>query len=108
MSTLSIKVEGKSDYDPTAGQSWRWCPGNGEGDTTNTGYHWHKIADSDAVKALREAAKAQLTADTAMNSKLSLSGGYMTGPIAFPTAEREDRVLLRDGDNGYNLLTYTL
>ena len=46
--------------------------------------------------------------DTAINSKLSLSGGQMTGPISFPTAEAGDQVMLKDGDNGYNLLTYTL
>lgn len=42
---------------PTAGHSWRFC--NSEG----TGWHWHEIADSDAVKALQEAAAAQDTAD---------------------------------------------
>lgn len=46
--------------------------------------------------------------DAAINSKLSLSGGQMTGPISFPTATQGDRVLLKDGDNDYNLLTYTL
>lgn len=62
ISTLSIVVEGKSDYDPTAGQSWRWCNVD---DEYGTGWHWHKIADSDAVKALAEAAKAQQLANTA-------------------------------------------
>lgn len=90
---------------PEAGLSWRWCNFD---DMDNTTWHWHKIADSDAVKALREAAKAQLTADTAMNSKLSLSGGKMTGPISFPTAEDGDQVMLKDGDSGIDLLTYTL
>lgn len=46
---------------PTAGQSWRWCRGNESGETV--GWHWHKIADSDAVKALQAAAEAQDTAD---------------------------------------------
>lgn len=51
---------------PTAGQSWRWCKGNTTGD--NVGWHWHKIADSDAVKALAEAAKAQQLANTAQST----------------------------------------
>ena len=41
---------------PDAGKSWRWVK-SGEV------YEWTPIADSDAVKALREAAKAQETAD---------------------------------------------
>ena len=110
---------------PTAGQAWRWCDITSstdhasvvnaitvkytkDGSSITKRLHWHKIADSDAVKALQEAAKAQLTADTAMNSKLSLSGGQMTGPISFPTAEDGDQVMLKDGDSGIDLLTYTL
>lgn len=43
---------------PTAGQSWKWQY------TSPTDYGWVKIADSDAVKALLDAAKAQDTADS--------------------------------------------
>lgn len=39
---------------------------------------------------------------------LPLSGGQMTGPISFPTAEAGDQVMLKDGDNDIDLLTYTL
>ena len=60
--TFPIVIDGKFDYDPTAGQSWRWCNVD---DEYGTGWHWHKIADSDAVKALSEAGKAQLTAEEA-------------------------------------------
>lgn len=71
---------------PTAGQSWRWCNTD---DEYGTGWHWHKIADNDAVKALVEAEMAktaanyaQQTADTARvragstntNSKIYLIG----------------------------------
>lgn len=42
---------------PTAGQSWKWQY------TSFTDYGWVKIADSDAVKALLDAARAQDTAD---------------------------------------------
>lgn len=41
---------------PDAGKSWRWVK---EDDT----YKWTQIADSDAVKALQEAVRAQDTAD---------------------------------------------
>jgi phage-related protein len=48
------------DQDPdNAGKSWRWT----YTDTEHTGYHWHPIADSDAVKALLEASKVQAVAD---------------------------------------------
>ena len=50
-----------AEDDSTGGQSWRWCRGNASGETI--GWHWHKIADSDAVKALQMAAQAQTTAD---------------------------------------------
>lgn len=56
-----LSDELKLCINPTAGQSWRWCRGNsGE----SIGWHWHKIADSDAVKALQVAAAAQDTADS--------------------------------------------
>lgn len=64
---------------PFAGLSWRWCDATtinplpdkyiivsykDINDNNITKYlHWHKIADSDAVKALQEASKAQSTAD---------------------------------------------
>lgn len=44
---------------PDAGKSWRWT----YTDSEHTGYHWHPIADSDAVKALLAASKAQSAAD---------------------------------------------
>ena len=58
---------------PDAGKSWRWCWCDDSSITDKievtdkegvTRYlHWHPIADSDAVKALLEAYKAQTTAD---------------------------------------------
>ncbi len=42
---------------PDAGKAWRWEK-NTSGD-----YFWNQVADSDAVKALQDAAKAQDTAD---------------------------------------------
>ncbi|WP_297448737.1 interleukin-like EMT inducer domain-containing protein [uncultured Alistipes sp.] len=34
---------------PDAGKAWRWS----QADSEHAGYHWHPIADSDAVKALQ-------------------------------------------------------
>lgn len=34
---------------PDAGKAWRWSPDDEE----HSGYHWHPIADSDAIKALQ-------------------------------------------------------
>lgn len=56
--TYTDKTEYVDDVTtPTAGMSWRWQY------TSPTDYGWVKIADSDAVKALLDAAKAQDTAD---------------------------------------------
>lgn len=56
--TYTDKTEYVDDVTtPTAGRSWRWQY------TSPTDYGWVKIADSDAVKALLDAAKAQDTAD---------------------------------------------
>lgn len=64
-----------NDTTPTAGQSWRWVVADTEPTigidyriidlpTGETKYaYWTPIADSDAVKALLEASKAQETAD---------------------------------------------
>jgi hypothetical protein len=43
---------------PDSGKSWRWVK------SEDGSYRWTVIADSDAVKALQEAAKAQDTADS--------------------------------------------
>lgn len=52
----STQVFVSNDQTPDAGKSWRWAYTNGV-------YHWTPIADSDAVKALLAASKAQDTAD---------------------------------------------
>ena len=64
--------------DANAGKSWRWCKctdnqitdyvevTDNEGKTLKL--HWHLIADSDAVLALQQAAKAQSTADGKMQT----------------------------------------
>ena len=62
-----------STTDETAGYSWRWCEcTNIEGVTDyievsspagKKKLHWHRIADTDAIKALEMASKAQATAD---------------------------------------------
>lgn len=52
-------ISSLEDDTENAGKSWRWSYTDAE----HTGYHWHPIADSDAVLALQKAAAAQATAD---------------------------------------------
>lgn len=54
---IHFAISSDETTNPDAGKSWRWVK---EEDGT---YKWTPIADSDAVKALQEAARAQDTAD---------------------------------------------
>ena len=72
---------------PSAGKSWRWTPT----DTEHTGYHWHPIADSDAVKALLEASKAQAAADSKVRT-------FVNEPT--PPYDKGDMWLQGDEDEG--------
>ncbi|MGN1158429.1 MAG: hypothetical protein ACI4TK_19825, partial [Agathobacter sp.] len=47
-------ISSYEDDPDNAGKSWRWVAEDAE----HSGYHWHPIADSDAIKALIEANKA--------------------------------------------------
>ena len=62
---------------PDAGKSWRWV----YTDSEHSGYHWHPIADSDAVKALQDAAKAQSTADGKSTTFLRRPTNYNVGDL---------------------------
>ena len=68
---------------PTAGQSWRWCNCSYTTDDGMDiyGWHWHKIADSDAVKALAEAGKAQSTADGKSTTFVVQPSNYSKGDL---------------------------
>ncbi len=59
LSSVSIVHDNLLKY-INAGRSWRFCNFDDEDITT---YHWHEIADSDAILALQKAAEAQDTAD---------------------------------------------
>ena len=59
LTTVSIVHDNVLKY-INAGRSWRFCNFDDEDITT---YHWHEIADSDAILALQKAAEAQDTAD---------------------------------------------
>lgn len=63
---------------PEAGKSWRWC--NYE-DTSDTTFHWHLIADSDATKALAEAAKATAAADGKSKTFVVQPTNYQVGDL---------------------------
>ena len=51
-----INIASEEKDPDNAGKAWRWAYTDNE----HTGYHWHPIADTDAVKALLEAYKAQV------------------------------------------------
>lgn len=70
---------------PEAGKSWRWCNYDDEDNTT---FHWHPIADSDAVKALQEAAKAQSTADGKSTTFVAEPKNYDIGDLWILAADR--------------------
>lgn len=67
-----------AEQTPLAGKSWRWCDATNSikaGEITEDGcikvkqgedfkhLHWHRITDTDALRALQMAAEAQATAD---------------------------------------------
>lgn len=54
-----INIASEEQDPDNAGKAWRWTFTDNE----HTGYHWHPIADTDAVKALLEAYKAQAGID---------------------------------------------
>lgn len=62
------------DGDDTAGQSWRFVVNSGV-------YSWSKIADSDAVLALQNAALAQSTADGKSTTYLVKPTSYSLGDM---------------------------
>ena len=88
---------------PLAGLSWRWCDATtvsplpkqyitirytSNGSTITKQLHWHKIADSDAVKALQEAAKAQSTADGKSTTFVAEPKNYDIGDLWILAADR--------------------
>lgn len=81
---------------PLAGLSWRWCDAttvnplpskyitirySQNGSVVEKKLHWHKIADSDAVKALQEAGKAQATADGKSTIFTTQPSNYSVGDM---------------------------
>lgn len=54
-----INISSEEEDPENAGKAWRWT----FTDSQHTGYHWHPIADTDAIKALLEAYKAQAGID---------------------------------------------
>lgn len=81
---------------PLAGLSWRWCDATTvnplpskyitirytqNGSIVGKKLHWHKIADSDAVKALQEAGKAQATADGKSTIFTTQPSNYSVGDM---------------------------
>lgn len=77
---INIQEYVDDETTPTAGQAWRWCQCTDNSitdfvevtdkDGNTLKLHWHPIADSDAVRALKEAAEATKIASEA--SRLNL------------------------------------
>lgn len=103
---INIEEYVDDETTPTAGQAWRWCKctnesitdfvtvTNKDGETFNL--HWHQIADSDAVRALREmATKANksdlevLTKNLKDGSTIVDGGLVMTSLVAVRNSEEE-------------------
>lgn len=100
---INIEEYVDDETTPTAGQAWRWCKCTNEsitnfvtvtdkdGETFNL--HWHPIADSDAVRALKElATKADksdlevLTKNLKDGSTIVDGGLVMTSMVAVGSA----------------------
>lgn len=80
------------EQDPdNAGKAWRWA----YTDSEHTGYHWHPIADTDAVKALLEAYKAQAGIDDLQYLK-----GTFEKSVDVDGVVMSEMVAVRDG-GGY-------
>lgn len=96
--TYTNMQEYVSDTDtPFAGLSWRWCDAttvnplpdkyiiinykDENGNDVTKKLHWHKIADSDAIKALQEAGKAQATADNKSTTFVRQPSNYKEGDL---------------------------
>ena len=96
------------EEDPdNAGKSWSWC--KGADDDPATTWHWHIIADSDAVKALVEAGNAQSTADSKSTTFVVKPTQYKKGDLwilqsdSDHTAGKKGDILTANADsNSYN------
>jgi hypothetical protein len=78
------------EQDPdNAGKAWRWAYTDNE----HTGYHWHPIADTDAVKALLEAYKAQAGIDDLQYLK-----GTFAKSVDVDGVVMSEMVAVKDGD----------
>ena len=97
---INIEEYVDDETTPTAGQAWRWCQCTDNSitdfvevtdkDGNTLKLHWHPIADSDAVRALKEAAEATKIASEA--SRLNL------------LANSAELVIAATGSNTYKVL----
>ena len=113
---INIEEYVDDETTPTAGQAWRWCRcanesitdfvtvTDNDGETFNL--HWHPIADSDAVRALKElATKADksdlevLTKNLKDGSTIVDGGLVMTSLVAVRSANESNiEAFLNGGD----------
>ncbi|MDE6536060.1 MAG: hypothetical protein K2K82_08660 [Muribaculaceae bacterium] len=74
---------------PDAGKAWRWSQGD---DEHGGAYHWHPIADSDAVRALQLAQMSVLDTDVLFKQHIS-----QTDAPALPTVNTEGTITNPNG-----------
>ena len=90
-----VNIASKEQDPDNAGKAWRWA----YTDSEHTGYHWHPIADTDAVKALLEAYKAQAGIDDLQYLKgtfeksVDVDGVVMSEMVAVKDGSNENKVV---------------
>ena len=112
---INIEEYVDDETTPTAGQAWRWCKCTNESitdfvtvtakDGKTFNLHWHPIADSDAVRALKElSTKADksdlevLTKNLKDGSTIVDGGLVMTSLVAVRNNEEEIEAFLNGSD----------
>lgn len=96
-----INIASEEQDPDNAGKAWRWAFTDNE----HTGYHWHPIADTDAVKALLEAYKAQAGIDDLQYLKgtfaksVDVDGVVMSEMVAVKNSEGEIEAFFNGSDN---------
>lgn len=113
---INIEEFVDDDTTPTAGHAWRWCNCQDESivekvlvtdkDGNQFYLHWHSIADSDAVRALKEAAEAskkvsdmEYLGNTFKDGTTEIRGGVvMSEMVAVKNEDGEIEAFLNGSD----------
>lgn len=107
---INIEAYVDDETTPTSGQAWRWCKcandstitdyvtvTDSEGNTFNL--HWHPIADSDAVKALKKVKDFEYLADT-LGKSVDVEGAVLAQTLAVKDDDGDVNAMLNGSDIG--------